>query len=271
MELMLSSPNRKVMNLYSVDDWTRTFYPTRRYEPQQNIYLRRAPGDQSFECQLPPEICAELEAPPAGDKSSRPAQVPTSEQEIQAAIAWLKSQGYLQSGSAPRSLQKPPPPAGLVISCYLPTFAQTNTPDPQLRAVFLDFLKKEEEAWNNDDAVALGALFTQDAILVTDQGPIYGRQAIEKYYTDLFQKLHFSNDHIMLDADSPHLTSTAGNEMWATGRWSQTLESQNFGPIELKGFWSATKAREGGSWKTRMAAWNITREPPASQSPAASQ
>ena len=28
---------------------------------------------------------------------------------------------------------------------------------------------------------------------MTDQGPIFGREAIEKHYADLLQKVHFSN------------------------------------------------------------------------------
>jgi ketosteroid isomerase-like protein len=35
-------------------------------------------------------------------------------------------------------------------------------------------LKKLNDAWNNNDASALAALFTKDAVLVNDTGPIYG-------------------------------------------------------------------------------------------------
>jgi len=55
---------------------------------------------------------------------------------------------------------------GLAISFALPTFAQqTNTPDPQLREQLLALAKKFEDAWNNNDATALAALFTVDAVL----------------------------------------------------------------------------------------------------------
>jgi hypothetical protein len=33
-----------------------------------------------------------------------------------------------------------------------------------------------------------GGALTKDAVLVNDTGPIYGRDAIEKMYADLFQK-----------------------------------------------------------------------------------
>ena len=70
---------------------------------------------------------------------------------------------------------------GLAISFALPSFAQqTNTPDPGLREALAAFNKKVDDGLNNGDAAALAALFTEDAVFVTDQGPIFGRQAIEK-------------------------------------------------------------------------------------------
>ena len=69
-------------------------------------------------------------------------------------------------------------------------------------------------AYDNNDAAAVAALFTEDAVLVTTQGPIYGREAIEKHYADVFQKVHFSNHIAKPDQYSPHVIGVAGNEMW---------------------------------------------------------
>ena len=45
---------------------------------------------------------------------------------------------------------------GLVINFALPIFAQqTSTPDPQLRERLVALVKKFDETWNNNDAVAL--------------------------------------------------------------------------------------------------------------------
>jgi uncharacterized protein (TIGR02246 family) len=57
--------------------------------------------------------------------------------------------------------------------------------------------------WNNNDAAAVAALFTENAVLVTPKGPIYGREAIEKYCADLFQKEHFSGHLTNSDQNSP--------------------------------------------------------------------
>jgi uncharacterized protein (TIGR02246 family) len=160
---------------------------------------------------------------------------------------------------------------GLAISYALPTFAQqTDTPNPQLREALVASNKKESEAWNNNDAVALAALYTEDAILVTDTGPIYGRKAIEKHYADVFQKVHFSNHLLTSDQYSPRTIGTAGNEIWAIGEWNTTIRVQNGRPIQLKGYWLETYHREGDDWKIGMDMWNVTPAPAATPSPTAS-
>jgi uncharacterized protein (TIGR02246 family) len=154
---------------------------------------------------------------------------------------------------------------GLAISFALPTFAQqTNTPDPRLREWLVALDKKHAEPWNKNDAAAVAALFTEDAVYVTDRGPVNGRQAIEKYFADLFQKMHFSNHLITVDQFSPHIIGTAGDEMWATGERSLTIQDQNFGPVEAKGYWGAIKVREGDdNWKIRMLTFNTPPPPTA--------
>jgi uncharacterized protein (TIGR02246 family) len=154
------------------------------------------------------------------------------------------------------------PFVGLAISFALPTFAQqTSTPDPQLRQRLLALIQKYSDAENNNDATALAALYTEDAVEVTDRGPGNGRQAIEKLHADDLQKVHVSNHLITVDQDSPHIIGTAGNELWATVGWSETIQVKNFGPILIKGYWSVL--RESEDWNIRMLTWNITPAPPA--------
>ena len=141
--------------------------------------------------------------------------------------------------------------AGLATSFALPTFAQqTNTPDPQLRQKLVDVIAKHADAINKNDAAAAAACFTEDGVYVTDGGPVNGREAIEKWYADLFKKVQFSDHVITIDQDAPHIICTAGNEIWATGGWSSTIKGENFGPIQIKGYWSVI--RVGDDWKIRM-------------------
>jgi uncharacterized protein (TIGR02246 family) len=116
---------------------------------------------------------------------------------------------------------------GFAISFTLPTFAQqTNTPDPELRQRLVALIKKFEDAYNANDAVTLATLFREDAVLVTQEGPVNGGQAIEKWYADHFKGAHFSDTLITVDQDSPHMIGTAGDEIWATGGWRQQLRAK---------------------------------------------
>jgi uncharacterized protein (TIGR02246 family) len=151
--------------------------------------------------------------------------------------------------------------AGLAIGFAVPTFAQqTETPDPQLRQRLVTLIKNYDEVFNKNDAPALAVFFTEDAVFVTETGPIYGREAIVKHFADLFQKVHFSDHLGKPDEYSPHIIGTAGNEVWASGGWSTTIKGQDFGPSEIKGYWSVI--REGDDWKIRMLTTNVS-PPPA--------
>ena len=150
--------------------------------------------------------------------------------------------------------------AGLAIGFALPTFAQQPTaPDPKLREQILACGKQFDDAFVTGDAAALAVLFTEDAIFVTDTGPVKGRQAIEKYWLDQFDQFHHGNEIVTVDADSPHIIGTAGNEMWATGGWSMAIQGKDWGPKDIKGYWSVI--REGEDWKIRMLTSNVTPAP----------
>jgi uncharacterized protein (TIGR02246 family) len=154
--------------------------------------------------------------------------------------------------------------AGSAIGFAVPTFAQrTATPDPQTTQKIFAIGKAYEDGGNNNDATTIAALYTEDAVLVTDRGPVNGRQAIEKWYTDLYKGWHPKNLVIKFDGNAPHLIGTAGNELWATGEWSETGQGETGGPIQIKGYWSAIYIREGDDWKLRMLTTNVTPAPAA--------
>ena len=86
------------------------------------------------------------------------------------------------------------PLVGLAISLALPTYAQQkDLVDPQTTQKILAIGKAFDEATNNRDAAAIAAFFTRDAVLVTPEGPIIGRQAIQNWYTNLYQWWHPKN------------------------------------------------------------------------------
>jgi hypothetical protein len=86
------------------------------------------------------------------------------------------------------------PLVGLAINFAVPTFAQEKeTVDPQIAEQIRALSIKYDDAFNKNDAAALATLYTEDAVEVTDTGPIYSREAIEKYFADVFKQVHVSN------------------------------------------------------------------------------
>ena len=152
--------------------------------------------------------------------------------------------------------------AGLAISFALPTFAQQKeTVDPKIIEQLDAKIKGFNEAINKNDAAAVAAFFTEDGVLVTDRGPVFGRQAIEKWYADVFKTWHPKNSTGPKDPNSPRIIGTADN-ISLYGEWSQTGQGQKGEPIQAKGYWSAIDTREGDHWKIRILTFNVT-PPPA--------
>jgi uncharacterized protein (TIGR02246 family) len=63
-----------------------------------------------------------------------------------------------------------------------------DTADPQVGDQINALIKKYAETINSNDAVALAALYTEEAVLVTPGGVFYGRQAIEQWLIQAFQQ-----------------------------------------------------------------------------------
>ena len=130
--------------------------------------------------------------------------------------------------------------------------------DPQTTQKILALFKALDEAINDTDAAAIAALYTRDGVMVTTEGPIIGRQAIQKWFTDLYQRWHPKNHIDKLDGNSTQLIGTAGNELWATGESSETGLGKNSEPIPIKNYWAAIYVREVNDWKIRVLLWNNT-------------
>jgi hypothetical protein len=99
---------------------------------------------------------------------------------------------------------------GLVIGVALPALAQqTSTPDPQIRERLIAAIKKHTDSLDKNDAAAVAANFTEDGILVTPDGSIFGRDSIEKYYEGVFKQIQLSDNLAPVDDDSPHIFGKA--------------------------------------------------------------
>jgi ketosteroid isomerase-like protein len=140
---------------------------------------------------------------------------------------------------------------GLAISFVLPTIAQEKEEanafpirpvlaGPQLvqqvEAVNLKF----DEAFNQHDVAAVGALYTANAVQVTPQRSFSGREAIEGYIADLFQR-HQPVDRITKMA----YVYAFGGDLCALGGWTVT----NNGTWKYSGFLINVYTQVGGTWK----------------------
>jgi uncharacterized protein (TIGR02246 family) len=104
------------------------------------------------------------------------------------------------------------PLAGLAISFALPIYAQQkDVADPLTTQKILAIGKAFDDAHMNNDAAGIAELFTRDAVMVTPEAPIIGREAIQKWHADLYQSYHPRK----VDRNAPHLIGTASNELWA--------------------------------------------------------
>jgi uncharacterized protein (TIGR02246 family) len=115
--------------------------------------------------------------------------------------------------------------------------------------------------WNNHNAAGLAGLYTDDGILVTDRtaGAKRGRQEIEKYYADAFNRVSH-HDSATID----ELVPLGSNAVIAVGEYHLSGQGQN-GPIKADGHYTAVDVLEGGAWKIRL----LTATPNPPPAPAA--
>ena len=153
--------------------------------------------------------------------------------------------------------------AGLTISIAMPAFAEEKeevnsflfraiaaSPQivQQLEAISLKF----DEAFNKHDATAVGALYTANAVQVTPVGTFSGRDAIEGYITDLFQR-HNPTDRITKIS----YVYARGGDLCAIGGWTVTMDgTQKFG-----GYLVNVYTLAGATWKIRASVFKYQAGP----------
>jgi uncharacterized protein (TIGR02246 family) len=104
------------------------------------------------------------------------------------------------------------------------------------------------ENWNKHDAAGIAGLYTDDGVLVTDRtaGSKKGRQEIEQYYTDLFNRISH-HDSATVD----EIFSLGSNGVITVGEYHLSGQGQS-GPIKADGHYTAVDVLEDGTWKIRL-------------------
>ena len=107
---------------------------------------------------------------------------------------------------------------------------------------------KLDEAYNENDAVAVAALFTEDGVLLASDGMFRGRQDIEKRYAEAFRRSPISDFNSRRER---RYLNAIDNAVWSAGQWAATFQSES-SPAFSWGYWSAIYVPEGNAWKIRM-------------------
>jgi uncharacterized protein (TIGR02246 family) len=135
--------------------------------------------------------------------------------------------------------------AALAVGFAVPAVAQEqNTVDPEVRQQIEAAVTKYEDAYNKNDAVAIAALYTADAVEVFEKdaagGSASGREAIEKRYAD-----HFASNPSKLSLKLVQVYAI-GDDVCAVSEFSRRFRSG-------KGYNAKIFVREADEWKIRMA------------------
>jgi uncharacterized protein (TIGR02246 family) len=149
---------------------------------------------------------------------------------------------------------------GLVISLGLPASGQEKDlgVDPQIVQQLHTIGKEFDDAFLKGDAAAMAACYTENAVLVNDSGPVYGRRAIEKYFAEQFQQVRYVKHDTKDDPTSVRRIGTDGNVIWENGEWSGTffLQGEDCGPHQVGGYFTSINVREGNAWRVRMSTFS---------------
>jgi len=143
----------------------------------------------------------------------------------------------------------------LALGFVSPSFAeQEDKVDPQIAVQIRALASKYDAAFNRNDAAAVAALYTEDVVFKTPNGTFNGRQAIEQ----LFAKHYFEESHSRNAVTTVEEAIADGNEVRATGRWSDTFVDASSGTLNADGTFSWVLVHEGDTWRIRESSFDIT-------------
>jgi uncharacterized protein (TIGR02246 family) len=143
----------------------------------------------------------------------------------------------------------------VAIGLAMPAAAQ-HVSDQDARQAGESMVQAFNKASQAKDAAGLGALYSEDAMLITPDGPVFGRAAIQKLYEEDWKSV--SEEPAKLD----RVTMLGDTVRSRTGSWSGVFHSPS-GPVHVKGYWTTTDVRDGDTWKIRVETYNMTMPPAA--------
>ena len=100
-----------------------------------------------------------------------------------------------------------------------------------------------DEAFNKHDAAAVVALFTTNATLVSPLGIFSGRDGVEKYFTEHFQRFDPSDQLTKIS-----YVYAFGDDLCGIGGWSVIVK----GRVHGGGYLIRVYTRVGDAWKIRV-------------------
>jgi hypothetical protein len=109
---------------------------------------------------------------------------------------------------------------------------------------------------NRRSGALYGAELTQPGYQqrIAESRTFHGRQAIE----ELYAKHYFGEVHSKNVVTVVNEAIAAGNELRATGTWSDTFEEPSAGTIHAEGTYSWVLFHEGDTWRIRESTYDIT-------------
>ena len=143
----------------------------------------------------------------------------------------------------------------LAIGFAVPVLTQEqNTVDPKTARQARALASNYDAAFNRQDAVTIAGLYAENAVFNTPEGTFHGRHAIE----ELYAKHYFGEARSKNVVTVVNEAVAAGNEVRATGTWSDTFEEPSAGTIHAEGTYSWVLFHEGGTWRIRESTYDIT-------------
>jgi len=144
---------------------------------------------------------------------------------------------------------------GLTISFAPSAFAQQNdTVDAKIAQQVRALASNYDAAFNRQDAVTVAGLYAENAVFNTPEGTFHGRQAIR----ELYAKRYFVEAHSKNVVTVVNETIAAGNEVRATGTWSDTFEEPSTGTIHAEGTYSWVLVHDVDTLRIQESTYDIT-------------